>query len=152
MAGVLMMWGPLQFEIWPLNFHEVDHVTESDWARKEVLEASPQREFVGEGDETMDIRGRIFPLANHAELRQGFNHLEAFERMRREAQAHQLIRGGIQGGRVLGWWVCERLTRNHTDVGPGGVGRVVNFEARFARVDTPQPDNYFNQIFSITST
>lgn len=142
----LMQWGPLQFQVWPLNFHELDHATETEWARKDVIDSSPQRENVGEGDEIINVRGRIFP---HHRIG-GWQQLEQFEAMRRAGQANQLIRGGNNMGVVLGWFVCERLNRNHTSIGPDGIGKVVTFEAQFARADIPLPGEYLANIFSVT--
>jgi hypothetical protein len=47
----LYSWGMLQFEVHPLNVHEVDHSTATDWAKKEIAGAAIYREWVGENDE-----------------------------------------------------------------------------------------------------
>lgn len=60
----LMQWSALQFRVWPLNIHEVDHQTATDWARKEIAGAPLFREWVGENDEELHLRGRVFPYAS----------------------------------------------------------------------------------------
>jgi phage protein U len=140
----LMQWGAIQFQVWPLNIHAYDHFTGSDFAKKEVMESIVQREWVGERDEEIAVRGRIFPMAIG-----GFANLEAFEAARRAAQSHILVRGSGTLGQNMGWYVCEDLKRGHEHLAPNGIGRVINFEARFARVDTPWNAGYYPQIFDM---
>jgi phage protein U len=143
----LMQWGPIQFEIYPLNFHEYDHHTGTAWARKDVMESIPQREWVGEDDEEIVFRGRIFPYHKIG----GFNELEALDLTRRGGQAHLLMRGGIQNGTPLGWYVMERMNRQHSAIGPDGVGRVVNFDAILARVDVPPAPEYLSSMIALSA-
>lgn len=65
---VLYTWGVLPFETYPLNINEAQHVTGTDWARKEIAGAAIYREWVGENDEELHLRGRVFPhyFAHHA--------------------------------------------------------------------------------------
>lgn len=141
-ASPLYQWGPIQMEIWPFNVHELDHLTATEWARKEVAGAAIYREWVGENDEQLDFRGRVFP---HFFAQQGkpsgMGHLDIMDNMRRLGQAHILMRGD---GTHFGWYVIERLSRGHTFLGPNGVGQQINFEASFQRVPVPDdPSTYF---------
>lgn len=143
MANVtLAQWGPIQFQIFPLNIDRYDHFTGSDFARKDVLEAPPRREWVGERDEELNFHGRIFPLNIG-----GFANLEALEAARGTGQAHVFVRGGGNYMQNLGWFVCEDLRRGHEHLSQDGIGRVIEFTAKFARVDIPQPSNYFASMF-----
>ena len=63
---MLFQWGALQFDITPFNVHEADQMTATDWARKEIAGAAIYREWVGEGDEEITLRGRVFPIASAA--------------------------------------------------------------------------------------
>jgi phage protein U len=146
MANVtLMQWGPIQFQIFPLNLDRYDHFTGSDFARKDVLEAPPRREWVGEKDEEISVHGRVFPLNLG-----GFGHLEALDQARGTGLSHALVRGGGNFMQALGWFVVEELRRGHEHLSPDGVGRVIEFQARFARVDIPRGAEYYNSIFQIT--
>jgi phage protein U len=129
--GVLMQWGTIQFKVWPLNFHEIDHYTETDWAQKEIVGAAIYREWVGENDETIHIRGRIFPYRIG-----GMTELEHFESMRRAGMPNTLIRGGVSGMH-LGWFICTRLVRQHTFISAEGIGQMISFEATMVRVPIP---------------
>lgn len=145
--NVLYSWALIEFAVQPMNVNEVDHHTGSDYARKDVMESSPRREWTGEKDEEIEMRGKIFPL-----MIGGFANLESFETARRAAQAHPLIRGGASFAQVLGWYICEDLRRGHSFLLPNGIGRVVTFQARFVRVDIPRPASYFLDIFRMTQS
>jgi hypothetical protein len=132
----------LQFEVHPLNVHEVDHSTATDWAKKEIAGAAIYREWVGENDEELFFRGRLFPYRIG-----GLEGLEVLEAMRRGGVAELLVRGD---GRVLGWYVIERLVRQHTFLAPDGIGQVINFEAIFVRVPVPAADEEFSKIWRMS--
>jgi uncharacterized protein len=147
MANVtLCQWGIIQFRVFPLNFNELDHRTGTSWAKKEVVEAPPLREWTGEDDEEIRIRGKVFPYRIG-----GFTQLEAFDNERRAGRPHALVRGGAEGGRSLGWFICDSLNRKHDYIGSEGVGRQINFEATFFRGDIPSdPENYLSSFQQLT--
>jgi phage protein U len=138
-SRTLYSWGTVQFEVHPLNVHEVDHSTATDWAKKEIAGAAIYREWVGENDEELFFRGRLFPYRIG-----GLENIEAVEAMRRGGMAEMLVRGD---GRVLGWYVIERMVRQHTFLAPDGVGQVIHFEAIFVRVPVPAADEEFAKIW-----
>lgn len=149
MSGpVLYVYGSIPFEVYPLNVHEMQHVTGTDWARKEIAGAAIHREWVGENDEEIHLRGRVFPHFFVNFSRQGggqssggLGHLDVMDNMRRLGQAHVLMRGD---GWHFGWFVIERLMRGHTFLGQDGIGQQINFEATFQRVPAPfDPTGYF---------
>jgi phage protein U len=65
--------------------------------------------------------------------------MESFDQQRRAGLANMLTRGD---GRKLGWFVCEKLVRNHTWISFEGVGQQISFEAVFARVPVPDANAY----------
>jgi phage protein U len=138
--STLYSWGPIQFEIFPLNVHEVDHETGSDWAHKEIAGAPIYREWVGENDELIHLRGRIFPYRIG-----GMSDLDHLDAVRRAGVVNALLRGNPAV--MLGWFVCERLVRSHTWLSSQGVGQQVTFEAIMARAPVPASDSYFAQIW-----
>ena len=143
---VLFSFGPVNFRVVStvgpktefLNVHEYSHVTSSDYARKLVIGANPQREYMGEGDEEILLSGMVFPRA-----RGGFGALEVLEANRRNATSQTLIRGGSSGGAMLGWFVCEHLERRHTNLWLDGIGQVISWQGLFSRTDQPDPSNYY---------
>jgi phage protein U len=129
--SVLYMWGILEFKVWPLNVHDLDHETDTDWAKKDIAGAATYREWVGEGDESIYFRGRLFPYRIG-----GFSAIEIFESHRRAGYAALLLQGS-NPGRKLGWFVCEKLIRSHTFLSAEGIGQQISFEANLVRVPTP---------------
>jgi phage protein U len=81
-------------------------MTATDWARKEISGAAIYREWTGENDEELHIRGRVFPYRVG-----GLTELEVLETWWREGAAQMMVRGD---GYVLGWYVAERLVRGHS--------------------------------------
>ncbi len=62
------------------------------------------------------------------------------EVLRRKGIAGQMVRGD---GYVMGWFVCERLIRQHKHLHIQGVGQMIEFEAIFARVPVPSGEEMF---------
>ncbi|MDB5177589.1 MAG: tail protein [Candidatus Saccharibacteria bacterium] len=151
----LFNWGPLQFEVFPLSLNEVTHTTGTDWAKKEIAGAAYYREWVGEGDEEIQLKGKLYPhfFAKAARERGkassgGMAELDALDNMRRLGHAHALVRGD---GWMFGWYVVERLSRAHSFLAQDGIGQQVIFEAMFVRVPVPQdPSDYFPTILQQT--
>jgi phage protein U len=138
----LYQWGPLQFEVWPLNVHEFDHQTGTEWAHKLVVGAPVYREYTGEDDETINFRGRIFPYRIG-----GMSELELLNATRRAGIANLLIRGD---GVIMGWYVCEKLMRSNKELSAEGVGQVIEFEADFARIPSPEDGaSYLSQLWGV---
>jgi phage protein U len=168
MPGFMMYtWGAIPFETYPLSLYEVQHVTATDWARKEIAGAAIYREWVGEQDEELHFRGKVFPhfIANHlrrpvqasaadmtfqpAGTSGGLGHLDVMDNMRRLGQAHALTRGD---GWHLGWFVIEKLTRAHAHLGLDGIGQQIEFDVTFQRVPVPaDPLAYFKSFWSAIS-
>ncbi len=143
-VSTLMTWGPLQFQVWPMNFHEMDHLTETSWAQKPIAGAATYREWTGENDELRHIRGDLFPYRIG-----GMTEIELLN-MYRLGGIPNLLMGG--DGRSLGWFVIEKLLRYHTWISAEGVGQRINFEAIFARVPVPDASVYLASVWETTST
>jgi phage protein U len=136
----LMQWADIQFQVQPLNYHEMDHETGTDWAHKEIAGAAIYREWVGENDETIYLRGNLFPYRIG-----GMPQIEKFNSYRQSGMANLLVRGD---GRVMGWFVCEKLIRTHTSISFEGVGQQIAFEAVMARVPIPDSDTYLTMMWA----
>jgi len=139
---MLASWGPLQFEVYPLNYHEMDHMTQSDWAKKEIAGSPYYREWVGEGDEELYIRGRIFPYSLRGK---GLHSLDVMEQMRRAQLIEYIMLGD---GRGLGWYLIEKLVRKHTNIVETGIGGKIEFETVFVRHPVPDARDHFSELYS----
>jgi hypothetical protein len=150
---VLFQWGPMQFQVYPFNVDNYSHHTAADWAKKEIAGAAMYREWVGENDEMITLKGKVFP---HYFARQernrglksagGLLHLDVLDNMRRLGQAHILIRGD---GWHFGWFIIESLQRGHSLLAADGIGQQIDFEAAFQRVPVPNDGaQNFTQLYS----
>lgn len=139
---VLYQFGlALFFQVWPFNVHETTHTTQTDWSRKEIAGAPIFREWVGEGDEEITLRGRVFPHVYQGRgLGSGLGHLDLLDEMRRYGKANILMRGD---GISLGWFVIERLSRGNHFLDQQGIGQQIDFEATFARVPAPPAETFY---------
>jgi phage protein U len=147
----------IQFEVFPVNIHQVDHSTGSDWARKEIAGAATYREWVGENDEEIHLRGKVFPHFMSAHLKRrgtnldaprgsgGLTQLDMLDNMRKLGEAQLLVRGD---GWSLGWFVIEKLSRSDTFLGAEGIGQMIEFDATFQRVPVPDPNQFFPSLWS----
>lgn len=136
----LYQWGAIQFLVQPLNIHELDHSTATDWAKKPIVGAAIYREWVGENDEEIYFKGNLFPFRIG-----GLADLEAVETMRRSGLSNLLMRGD---GRYMGWYVIERIVRNHTFLSINGIGQLIGFEAIFVRVPIPEADSFYSGVWA----
>jgi hypothetical protein len=139
-----MQWGQYtSFQLYPLNYEEYDHESATDWAQKEIAGAAIYREWVGENNETIMLRGHLFPYRIG-----GMNEMDLFEAQRRAGASNQLTRGD---GTVMGWFVVEKLVRQHSSVSVEGVGQMIEFEAAFARVPVPLGSTYTSTLWGIAA-
>jgi phage protein U len=164
---VLFQWGPIQFQVFPLNVGEMSHATASDWARKEIAGAAMYREWVGENDEQINLKGRVFPhfFARKSRERQarglgtegGRKNPDLGSLAERETTSGKASSGGLGHLDVLdnmrrlgqahallrgdgwhfGWFIIDSLQRAHSLIAPDGIGQMIEFEAQFKRVPVP---------------
>lgn len=172
----LYNWGVITFEVWPFNVHSVQHSTATDWARKEIAGAAIYREWVGELDEEIHFRGRVFPrfFSREARLRATSGRSYPVRQIGQDTwtaaapEAYASSSGGlghldvmdamrrmgqahalVRGdGWHLGWFVIERLQRGHEHLDQWGIGQQIDFEATMQRVPVPvDPASYFQGIW-----
>ena len=164
---VLFQWGPIQFQVFPFSVTDMAHHTQADWAKKEIAGAAMYREWVGEGDEMITIRGRVFPhYFSRMERARNINHpiistdepvLEADTGLLREHTGGFPSSGGLLHLDVLdnmrrlgqshilirgdgwhfGWYIVESLQRGHSLIANDGIGQMIDFQAQFQRVPIP---------------
>jgi uncharacterized protein len=164
---VLFQWGPIQFQVFPLNVDNFAHHTGADWAKKEIAGAAMYREWVGEADEAITLKGKVFPhyfarkmsrkniqvpvrgvgaqmdpisgrLAEHT----GGNDPQTGGLLHLDVLDNMRRLGQahilIRGdGWHFGWFIIESLNRGHTFINNDGVGQQIEFEAQFQRVPIP---------------
>lgn len=138
---MLMQLGSVVFDVVQFNTHENTRSTAAGFAEKAVLGRRPPLEFVGEGPETMVIRGRIFP-----EKLGGLDGLGLLDAARRSGDAQFLMRGD---GRPLGFFVVTNVSETSRYLNAKGVGKQINFDLTVKRSDDPTAMGYFSSIFAL---
>jgi len=126
---MLMQLGSVQFEVTPFNTHEYSHTHATDFAEKPVVGARKILEWVGEGDETWQISGRLFPKKLG-----GLDGLARLHAARASGQPQYLMRGD---GRPMGFVAILSVSEKSTHLDVDGVGRVIDFDISVKQAGTP---------------
>lgn len=134
--SVLMMIGPVKFEVAPFNIHAVGHDHESTFAEKPILGSSPLVEWVGEGAETWSLQGRLFPQRFG-----GLDSLRLLQEARASGQPQYMMRGD---GTLMGWVVIERVSERSSFIDLGGIGKAIDFDISVRRAMPPAAGLYFS--------
>lgn len=125
----LMMLGPVAFDL-ALNPQSISRSGETPFAVHDVIGAAPLREFMGDGDRTIEIAGVIHPYH--------FGGLAGLAALELARQAHTPLPCMLGTLVPLGWVLIEKLSSEDSDIGQFGVGTEVQFTASLVRVDTPE--------------
>lgn len=138
---MLLQIGPLQFDVAPMNAHELTRDAAADYARKDIIGRRKGYEFVGEGDEKRTIKGKLFPLKTG-----GLGALQLLHSLRQSGTAQYLVRGD---GAALGWFVITNVGEVHTYLDRNGVGQVIEVTVSIERADSPGAQAAFASLFGL---
>lgn len=126
---MLMSLGSVQFDVTPFNTHEYSNTHATDFVDKPVVGARKPMEWVGEGDETFTISGRIFPKTYG-----GLNGLARLRAARAAGQPQFLMRGD---GRPMGFVAILSVSEKSTYLDRDGVGKVIEFDVTVKQSGPP---------------
>lgn len=116
---MLYQLGTVQFDVAPVNLHSASRKKGADFAAKDIVGAKRPHEFMGEADETISLKGRLFPHRFG-----GLDGLAALQAMAAAGEPQMLVRGD---GDVIGWVVVESVEEDSGFLDRRGVGRVIEF-------------------------
>ena len=175
---VLFQWGPIQFQVFPMGLDDYAHHTAADWAKKEIAGAAMYREWVGEGEEQITVKGKVFPHFFARKMRKrninqpvyrnetsvnpetgllnehagGFPSAGGLMHLDTLDNMRRLGQAHILirgDGWHFGWYIIESLNRAHSHIANDGIGQQIDFEAQFQRVPIPNdPATGIIQIYS----
>jgi len=140
---MLMMIGPVRFEIAPLNAIGFGHAHEAGFAEKPVLGTRPPLEFVGAGPESWTINARLFPHKFG-----GLGDLERLAQARASGMPQYMMRGD---GSLMGWVVITQVSEKWSYLDAKGIGRVVDVTISVQRCQGPSPGAYFSILSGLFS-
>ena len=126
---MLMMLGPVSFEVQPFNTHEYEHSHATDYVDKPVIGGRKPLEYVGEGDETWTITGRLFPKKLG-----GLNGLAQLAAIRASGHPTYLMRGD---GRPMGFVAILSVQETSRHLAPDGIGRLIDFSVTVRQTGAP---------------
>lgn len=138
---MLMMLGPVQFEVLPFNTDGYGHGHETGFAEKPVLGARPVLEFVGEGPESWSIKARLYP-----EKFGGMGQLEMLYQARASGRPQYLMRGD---GAVMGWVNILSVSERASYLGANGVGKVIDVDISVKRCGRPGAGSFFSLLADV---
>lgn len=131
-----MLWqvGPLTISRRPYNIEEWSREASASWAKKDLLGRRPDREFTGEGEESLTLKGTLHPFNRNAIG--GLSSLDLAHSLRRSGQAVFVSRGD---GTVYGFYAIETVQERHSAIGPqtAGVGQAIEHELKLVPVGQP---------------
>jgi len=138
---MLLQVGLLQFDIAPMNAHEITRDTATDYAKKDVVGRRRIFEHVGEGDETLTVKGKLFPFKTG-----GLGAVQVLHRLRESGTAQFAIRGD---GMVMGWFAITKVSELSTFLNADGVGQQIDVTITMERTDSPGALAAFTSLFGL---
>lgn len=125
--NIMMQLGSFQFCIMTAVYQELIRKNEYKWPSQHRFGQRPSRQFVGVGDETMQLPGVIYP-----EYRGGFQQIEAMRNLAARGQPLLLVDGL---GKLWGRWVIESIDEKQSLFAAFGAPRKQEFTLSLARFD-----------------
>jgi uncharacterized protein len=138
---MLLQIGALQFALAPLNAHEIDRQAKADYVDKKIISRPPVYEYMGDGEDTITVRGRLFPFKTG-----GLGAVELAYTIMESGAPQMVVRGD---GKVYGWFVIVSINERAEYLAPDGVGQLIGVEVELKRADAPTAAGYFASLFGM---
>lgn len=123
-ATTMLALGSFRFAVDTAAYQELTRATEYRWPAQPRLGRHPARQFAGPGEDTITLRGVVYP--HH---RGGLGQVDA---MRAEAALGTPLRLVAGDGRVLGLWVIVRIDETQPAHWSDGAPRRQDFTIEIA--------------------
>lgn len=125
MADVMLALGRYRFSVDKAAYQSLERVARYDWQSQSRVGLAPQQQFVGVGEETINLQGVIFPY-----YKGGFGQLDA---MRAEAALGEalLLVSGL--GDVMGKWVITEVGESQESYARFGLPQKMSFRLSIKR-------------------
>jgi len=130
---MLYMMGSLTFDTFPFNVDEVERTADAVLASKPLIGTANGKEFTGEGDEKIVLKGQLLPSKIG-----GLTELELAHSMRRNGVRFPLQRG--DGFRYPSWYAIAKISEGHKELMRDGVGFVITYTIEIESVPPDEGD------------
>ncbi|MFW5499579.1 MULTISPECIES: phage tail protein [unclassified Maridesulfovibrio] len=124
-SRVMMKLGAYKFSMITAAYDNLVRTTSYRWAKQERISREPALQFVGPGDDTLELSGVIFP--------QFLGGLEQLNNMRAEAGKGKPLMLVDGRGKVWGKYVIEEVREEQTAHFKGGAPKKQQFSLRIAK-------------------
>lgn len=116
---------PYYFNLDTAAFDELQRRTAFRWTGQERLTRDIAQQAVGQGEDTLSIKGAVFPL-----FKGGISQLEALRTIGRQLLPVSLTTGY---GAVLGSWCLQKIDEDQSALLAGGIPRKQAFTLEFTK-------------------
>ena len=137
----LYSFGPLAFEVYPVNITDVSKETEATAVDKQVIGIRPPLEFTGPGPQTISFSVKLFPAKFG-----GLSSISAAEAIMNSGVPMVMVRGD---GSNMGWFLLTKVTERNSYLMGNGVGRVVEADMTFRRDGAPSAGGFLGGLLSL---
>jgi phage protein U len=124
MAGVLMGWGPFRFECGRTAFEQLRERAAGRWEKHAIIGRRPAGQYLGPDEETVTLRGTIFPIA-------GIGDAGTVQGLIDAARSGMVTTLAAADGSILGPYRLEKAERVLTDHLPGGSAQKIVYDLEF---------------------
>lgn len=116
---------PYYFNLDTAAFDELQRRTAYRWAGQERLTREISQQAVGQGEDSLTIKGAVFPL-----FKGGISQLDALRAIGRQLLPVSLTTGY---GAVLGNWCLQKIDEDQSSLLAGGIPRKQGFTLEFTK-------------------
>lgn len=126
---MLFMVGAVVIDTFPFMVDGVEREAGADYASKAVMGGIKPREFGGEGDDVLTLKGKMSPFRASSD---GTAELETLHGYRVAGERIYVMRGD---GTSLGWREIDSIRETETEIQAGGLGFIKTYEIRMTKCD-----------------
>lgn len=121
-STIMIALGDYRFSMSTAAFQRLSRTSEWRWPSQEVIGARPKKQYVGPGEDRIELSGEVYP--SYRPQRQG---LAQVAYMRQEAARGEPLLMVDGTGRVWGLFVIESVTEDQTVFFSDGTPRKIEF-------------------------
>ncbi len=135
---MLMMIGPVQFDVQPFNITRTARRMGASWVEKPVIGSRPPLEYTGQENDTWRLTANLFPQRFG-----GLGALTTLKVLQRQGLPHYAMRGD---GALLGWVVVENVSERASYLDGTGLGKRIDVTIGLRQASTPLAGSFFQAL------